>query len=298
MTTFTVIICTYNRACTVQGAVESVLRQSHDGFELVVVDDGSTDETSSVMAGFTDPRVQTLTRPNGGLSAARNTGLAAATGDWVIFLDDDDRPDQSWLEVLAGYADDQVGLISCGCHHVDPSGRRIGTREPQAHPLFPDVLGVFLAGTFAVRQALYESIGGYAESIPTSHQTELILRLLPELRRQELTAVSTSEPLVSIESRAPSDRPLSQPEELLVGAEYLIERHGSTLAAVPEVLADYHTVAGVSAVQIGRFSLGRRHLIKAGRLGGWKPKRAARLALASVPPAARRVWGRHYRTTS
>jgi hypothetical protein len=154
---------------------------------------------------------------------------------------------------------------------------------------------VFLAGAFAVRRQLYDAVGGYAESIPTSHQTELVLRLLPELGRQGLTSVAIDRALVNIETRAPNDRPLSQPKDLLTGAEYLIEHHGATLAAVPAVLADYHAVAGVSAAQIGETGRSRRHLLAACRAGGWRPKHIGRLGLTMAPPLAGRIWGRHHR---
>jgi glycosyltransferase involved in cell wall biosynthesis len=296
MSLFTVIVCTFNRSASLRGAIEGILGQTDDDLELIVVNDGSTDDTADVLTSYRgEGRLRAINRPNGGLSAARNTGLAAATGEWVIFLDDDDRPHPRWLETLAGQCDEDVGLVSCGCRSVDPDGRVLDHRSPAPHALFPEVSGVFLAGTFAVRRQLYDAVGGYAETIPTSHQTELMLRLLPELRRRGLEARAVDDALVDIEARPPGDRPLSQPRELLIGAEYLIEHHRDALAAAPAVLADYHGVAAVSAIQVGQVACGRRHFLQACRVGGWRPKQVARLALAYVPPAADRVWGRHRR---
>ncbi len=87
-----VIIPTYNRAQICKIAVESVLCQTHDNVEVVVVDDGSKDNTREVIAGL-DDRVKYIYQPNAGVSAARNTALEAATGDYVAFLDSDDM----WL---------------------------------------------------------------------------------------------------------------------------------------------------------------------------------------------------------
>lgn len=295
LSTFSVIICTYNRATSVKSAVHSVLDQTFSDFELLVVVDGSTDDTMAVLDAFDDDRLTTIDQENAGLSAARNTGLAAAAGDWVVFLDDDDRAASDWLDALASATGGDVGLISCGVHHVDPSGRRLSSLMPETHDLFPDVRGVFLAGAFAVRRQLYDAVGGYAESIPTSHQTEIMLRLLPELYRQGLTAVAVDRALIDIETRAPIDRPLSQPRDLLTGAEYLIEHHGEMLATAPDVLADYHAVAGVSAAQIGEFTTSRRHLLAACRVSRWRPKHVSRLGLTLAPPLASRIWGRHHR---
>ena len=87
--TFSVIIPTYNAAATLGRAVESVLAQDCPAQEVIVVDDGSSDETAATVAAFGD-RVRYLFQPNAGVSAARNAGVAVATGDWLAFLDADD----------------------------------------------------------------------------------------------------------------------------------------------------------------------------------------------------------------
>jgi glycosyltransferase involved in cell wall biosynthesis len=85
-----VIIPTFNRARVIGRAVESALRQSYQNLEVIVVDDGSTDETAAVLKGFRD-RVRYLRQENRGVSAARNAGIAAAIGKWIAFLDSDDE---------------------------------------------------------------------------------------------------------------------------------------------------------------------------------------------------------------
>jgi glycosyltransferase involved in cell wall biosynthesis len=89
-----VIIPTYNRAQLVGRAIQSVLDQTHDHFEVIVVDDGSADNTWEVIQGFDDGRICYIRHPdNRGGSAARNTGIGAARGQYVAFLDSDDE----WL---------------------------------------------------------------------------------------------------------------------------------------------------------------------------------------------------------
>ena len=88
---FSIIIPTYNRAGFIGATLESVLGQPFTDWETVVVDDGSTDNTAQVVAKFTDPRIHYLPKANGERGAARNYGLARARGEYVIFLDSDDR---------------------------------------------------------------------------------------------------------------------------------------------------------------------------------------------------------------
>ncbi len=91
-----ICIPTYNRAALVQEAVASVLAQTWREFELIVVDDGSTDDTTEALAAYAS-RIRLIRRESrGGVSAARNTGIAAARGEWLAFLDSDDlwRPEK------------------------------------------------------------------------------------------------------------------------------------------------------------------------------------------------------------
>ncbi|MBD3380027.1 MAG: glycosyltransferase [Candidatus Omnitrophica bacterium] len=87
---FSVIIPTYNRRPFLEKAVRSVLAQSYAGFELLVVDDGSTDGSGDLLRSFEDPRIRIFSRQNRGVASARNTALKEASGDFVAFLDSDD----------------------------------------------------------------------------------------------------------------------------------------------------------------------------------------------------------------
>jgi hypothetical protein len=97
---FSVIIPTYNRAATVAEAVASVLAQSVAAAEIIVIDDGSRDATAEALAPFAG-RIRLVRQENAGVSAARNRGIALATGDWVTFLDSDDLWLPHRLAVLA-----------------------------------------------------------------------------------------------------------------------------------------------------------------------------------------------------
>jgi glycosyltransferase involved in cell wall biosynthesis len=99
---FSVVIPTYNRADLIGLTLQSVLDQDFIGFEILVVDDGSTDNTAAVVQAYSDPRLHYLPKANAERGAARNYGLARAQGEYVLFLDSDDRLHPNHLSTLRG----------------------------------------------------------------------------------------------------------------------------------------------------------------------------------------------------
>ncbi len=115
-----VIIPTYNRASLVVEAVDSVLAQSFRNLELIVIDDGSTDETGVRLAAYGD-RLRYNRQERSGVSAARNRGLALACGEWVAFLDSDDLWQPKKLEVQVNFFVKNPGAEICQTEEIlDP----------------------------------------------------------------------------------------------------------------------------------------------------------------------------------
>ncbi len=102
-----VIIPLYNKGNSISNTIQSVLRQSIKDFEILIVDDGSTDNSANVVSTFGDRRVKLIKQDNGGPSKARNTGIDNAQGEWIIFLDADDEllPDafNTFYDILKKY---------------------------------------------------------------------------------------------------------------------------------------------------------------------------------------------------
>lgn len=292
-----VVICTWNRAAALGAAVSSVLGQTFAGFELVVVDDGSTDDTAAVVASCRDARVRYVHQENHGLSVARNTGVATARGTYVAFLDDDDLAYPTWLEQLVralhSRGDGDVAVVCCGEVLADDERRVVRTMLPgPLGPAFEGYSGWFIPGSFLVRRDLYESVGGFVPGLEHMHHTEFALRLLPECRARGLQVVTVGEALVERHTGGSRRIGTANLGRVRRGMEYVLAHHAEQLQRDPWVLAQYSAVAGVAAAQTGDFRAARRHLSRAVRTRPTDTKHWARLGLAFVPVVGRRYWGR------
>jgi glycosyltransferase involved in cell wall biosynthesis len=179
--TVSVIIPTYNRKDLVIEAIESVFAQTYRDYEIVLVDDGSTDGTEHAVHSLKD-RVRYLSKPNGGVSSARNLGIQRAQGSLIAFLDSDDVWEPSFLEVTAGYmahhAD--VAMVSTGWRTL-PSGHRWPPmRQRVLHGcLLPFLMGEDLVRTSAVvarRSALLDA-GLFDEQLEVAEDTDMWLKI-------------------------------------------------------------------------------------------------------------------------
>jgi len=167
-----VVIPCYNSAQWICGAVESVLAQTRPADEIIVVDDGSTDDPASALRHFGD-KVRLVQRPNGGLSAARNTGVIAATGDHFLFLDADDRLFPDALEKLSAQAVATGAGVIYGFavqRREDPTETRLNSR-PYAvgEPPKPAEAAFYwtpiaTAGCALISRDLNDAVGGFDEN--------------------------------------------------------------------------------------------------------------------------------------
>ena len=122
-----VVLPTYNRSATLPRAIESVLAQTLEDWELLVVDDGSTDDTDLILARYDDSRVHVLTHEvNRGVTAAKNTGLDHVRGEWFVMLDSDDEMVPDALQTLISTAE-RTGALAVTCNCTDAqSGEMTG----------------------------------------------------------------------------------------------------------------------------------------------------------------------------
>src|SRR5712672_3063531 len=119
-----IIIPAYNQARFLGVAIESALRQTFSDLEVIVIDDGSTDQTRQVAAGFGD-RIRYIHQDNTGLPGARNRGIRESSGEYLCFLDSDDfyHPDKLQRQVELLDADPEIGFVYCDIVTTDEAGQ-------------------------------------------------------------------------------------------------------------------------------------------------------------------------------
>lgn len=219
-----VVIPNYNHAKYISDAIASVLNQTFRDFEIIVVDDGSTDDSREVVAQF-GGRVQYLYQRNAGLSAARNVGIQAARGEYIGVLDADDMYEPVFLESLIGELDSHPDAdgIYCGYQFVDEKNSllpQIENRSIPSEKLYTALLdGNFLVPeAVLVRRNCYDRSGLYDGSLRASEDWDMWLRLAKRYKIIHTTRILTRH-------RVLAGSMSSDPQRMLTNRLSVLEKH-------------------------------------------------------------------------
>lgn len=265
--TVTVVLPTYNRQHLVRRAILSVLAQTHQDLELVIVDDGSTDGSREVIEGITDPRIRYIRngKPSGP-SNARNTGISAASQEsgYIAFLDDDDEWLPRKLELqLELFRTSPLRPIAVGCGRIDYGGG-----EPEVHvPLyrgdvFEDILARRARG-YGAQLILVRRQEGVADVLFDTN-----IRCLEDAEYGMRLAMRGAfdfvpEPLVKI-YRNDGGAHAWNPEAAILGYQQLSLKYEKELSERPQIRSYYSVCVARELARLGRMRECRDHLRLAG----------------------------------
>ncbi len=171
-----VVLPTYDRAEPLQRAIASVVAQSYGRWELIVADDGSTDDTPAVVAEFADPRIEHLPLARGGVCRARNAGLERARGRYVAYLDSDNAWAPRFLEVMVAFLESSAYRAAHSALRFTEEGRTLYRTGPfdRAQLLLQNAID---CNTIVHERALAEEIGGWDEELRRTNDWDYVLRL-------------------------------------------------------------------------------------------------------------------------
>jgi glycosyltransferase involved in cell wall biosynthesis len=229
---FTIVIPSYNRGHIVGRAIESVLNQSYSDFEIIVVDDGSTDNTKEVVCQYMDSRINYFFQENSGVSVARNTGSKLAKGDYLVFLDSDDYVKDIWLK-------DFFNVLQHNLTDVVICRSRI-TED------FKNDSSSFLAGTFAIKKNVFFDIGMYDEKLRFGENTELNWRI--NFNNSRIKTIENSNIIYDVTYGEGGSNSQNKVDFFY----YVIEKHKEFIQKKRKWAQLLYQIAGVNCFQLGR----------------------------------------------
>lgn len=278
MPLISVIIPSYNRRNSISVAIESVLKQSFADWELIIVDDGSEDNTSEEVKSFLiNQRVQYVFQKNQGVCSARNKGVSHASGEWIVFLDSDDVLFPDALENF------KKAIESNQKAKIWKSGFQIRNGEKETIVLpEKNEFHSFIPGSFILKKELFDLVGGYDEKLKFSENTELFHRV--GLAKEAMEIILKPTVVYFNHSNGASKNLRNMTESLL----HILEKHQETLSKNERRL--YNQIIGVNALRFKEFDLARKHILKAYLIFPWKIETLGRLIISYMPLVSKKIY--------
>ena len=271
-----VVIPAYNVEPFIEAAVRSALAQTLEDLEVIVVDDGSKDATAARVEQIADPRLRQIRQRNAGLAGARNSGIKAARGRYVGFLDGDDLwfREKAERQITAMEQDPTLGLTFSYSQYIDEAGQPTGQFliTKQAEPEALDMLlrnHVGNGSTPIVRRSCFDAVGLFSLEVPGQEDFEMWVRLL---YKTGFKARLIPEPLTAYRVRAASISmnfdPFFAAGEKAV--QILAKRCPEvTRSLQARAIAEQARIVSRKALSAGNLAVARRYMLKAMRY--WPP---------------------------
>lgn len=278
MPLISVIVPSFNRAHTLPQAIQSVLVQTFEDWELIIVDDGSSDNTEKVLDPYLkDRRFSYYYQENKGVSAARNHGSSVAQGDYFMFLDSDDELEKDALSNFYNAINQShftdvfiAGLSLMKRNQVID----YHTKENQYNPTLP--------GTYIIKKEAFDQLGGFDENLSYSENTELFFRI---------DQIKVSKKLLSFISLKYHESAYGGSKNHLNKANslaHILKKHDQYLSKHVKRL--FNQIIGVSYLRLGNYIAARTYLRKAYSFSYLELKTLGRCVLAYFPFLARKIY--------
>ena len=267
-----IILPTYNRKLLLCRAIQSILDQSYQNFEIIVVDDCSSDNTDKFVKSIKDKRIQYIQhKKRKGANIARNTGIKAAKGDYIAFQDSDDvwldRKLEKQMKAFKESPED-IGVIytsrinlADGKKYIIPSPE-IEPKEGNIHDILLKT-GFIATPTAVVKRECFAKVGMFDENLPREQDWDLWIRISKHYRFKHI-----DEPLVK--SYLQTDSISGNTNSWIIARKLILEKYFDEISKKPEVLSDHYYWIGTALILNGEIKVGRSYFLKAIRLYPFK----------------------------
>lgn len=285
MSTFSIIIPAFNRGKTIERTLQSVYIQSADDAEVIIVDDGSTDNTKDILTEYIHKRgLKYYYQTNQGVSAARNTGVANANGKYLIFLDSDDTVKFNWLnDYREKILQQDFDILYCGIERVK-GDKVVGTTSPKNPYNNGIAYGNFIPGSFCVKKVFFDQSGGYDAAISYSENTELSFRLKTLKPSEAFIDAFNLEYQLSESSL--SKNWLNRKKAML----HILKKHQSLLANDSSTRFRFLSIAGVAAIHTEDWTTARQSFREARKIKPFSLICHFRYWISFFPLIAKKIW--------
>lgn len=288
-----VVIPTYNREHLLPQAIQSVLEQTYQNLEIIVVDDGSTDNTREIMKSFvnSDPRIKYFRHEtNKGGGAARNSGIINSQGSYIAFLDSDCQwlPNklEKQLEIFEK-SDSRLGAVGGGTINISGDKIRIGRRKGDFGYIYRKLLKDVGFGnsinwpggtpTIIIKRECFEKSGLFDELLQSCQEHDMYLRIAKnyyfDVLREPVVKTLSNEAGIS-----------SNSEAKFQGRLLMLEKYSSEWPLISKVRSRFCTVVAMGHMSRGKRWEARRYLLIALLAYPFNWKNMARLVAAFIPP--------------
>lgn len=264
--TVSVIIPTYNRANLIGKAIKSVLNQTYQDFEIIVIDDGSTDNTEDVIRSFPDKRVKYIKKyKNKGISVARNIGIKVARGKYIALLDSDDEwlPEKldKQINILKSESP-EVGVVYSNALYIDENGKNINRKLRNSKKvegyIYEDLLGKYCVGppsTFLIKKECFNRVGLFDDLLSGQEDWDMWIRIAKYYRFALIKI-----PLVKY-GLHPNQISKNLEIKIITGNRILV-KYTNELQRRPYANSKHHFYIGNRFCHIGKTEIGKKFLLK------------------------------------
>ena len=285
MPLFSIIIPVFNRASTVSSTIDSVLNQDYNDFEIILIDDGSTDDIERNISSYIVEKTLIFhAQPNSGVSAARNKGASLSKGEYLIFLDSDDQVTKNWLsdfntKIKTRFPD----IIYCGINRLKDN-----ILVEYTNPLDPykdgKSFGNVIPGSFCIKNTFFNKIGCFDPKLAYGENTELNFRI--KMENPSIEFIDSPNLLYYLHENSHGKNSTNKMNGLI----YTINKHPHLFNNNKEMKRRFLSIAGVSAVHCNEFKIARDLFFKAWKIKILSLNDFLRFFLSCFPRLGKLIW--------